>query len=165
VRIRAADIHFFPIRAGRNEIVEYDLVIFCDIPETCVQGPWCNGNTALCPSRRCGFESRRVHSPDFVEESSYWGDNTEILSPSNLTQHRPTPILKLDRVPYTTLSDRLRDFSGAVALSGRLSRFLALYPPVKKPGDPSTKLRAGDGHSAKILSRPFERGFLSKWLI
>ena len=28
-----------------------------------VQGPWCNGNIALCPSRRCGFESRRVHSP------------------------------------------------------------------------------------------------------
>src|SRR6202007_745437 len=26
------------------------------------QGRWCNGSTSTCPVRRCGFESRRVHS-------------------------------------------------------------------------------------------------------
>src|ERR1700751_4242600 len=26
------------------------------------KGPWCNGSTSSCPVRRCGFESRRVHS-------------------------------------------------------------------------------------------------------
>jgi hypothetical protein len=25
-------------------------------------GPWCNGSTLTCPVKRCGFESRRVHS-------------------------------------------------------------------------------------------------------
>src|ERR1700694_1589927 len=50
-----------------------------------VQGSWCNGNIALCPSRRCGFESRRVHSPYLWRIRCCWGDNTEIISPSNLT--------------------------------------------------------------------------------
>ena len=25
-------------------------------------GPWCDGSTLTCPVKRCGFESRRVHS-------------------------------------------------------------------------------------------------------
>jgi len=31
-----------------------------------------------------GFESRRVHTPVSVEEP-FWGENTEIISSSNLT--------------------------------------------------------------------------------
>ncbi|SPE41144.1 hypothetical protein SBA7_150003 [Candidatus Sulfotelmatobacter sp. SbA7] len=47
-----------------------------------MQGPWCNGNIALCPSRRCGFKSRRVHSPFFVEDGTE-GFNTLLKFANN----------------------------------------------------------------------------------
>src|ERR1700693_2965563 len=33
------------------------------VVDTSLVGAWCNGNTAVCRSGRCGLESRRVHSP------------------------------------------------------------------------------------------------------
>ena len=48
-----------------------------------MRGPWCNGNTALCPSGKCGFESRRVHSR-YLAENKYGEEKTGIIFPSNL---------------------------------------------------------------------------------
>lgn len=47
----------------------------------------------------CG-DSRRVHSPNCGGWFG-WGENTEIISPSNLTAGFGYPILRVDRVLYT----------------------------------------------------------------
>ena len=92
---------FVPIRHARKEIADCALAIFSAIKETRLRA---RGATVarlsvkvqrsfaslrisargLTPRKRLKFDSRRVHTPFSVEEL-FWGENAEIISPSNLT--------------------------------------------------------------------------------
>ena len=65
---------------------------------------------------RCGFESRRVHSPDLWRRVSQ-GENAEIISLCNLTSHSGRLILTLGQ---SALHHDLKNgsgFSGAISIS------------------------------------------------
>ena len=134
-RIEASDIIDFPIRHARSEIPDYFLAFVHRDPQTRLRA------RSLMVTRHSVTVADAGPGPHSisVEEFSR-GENTEIISPSNLTRSRPSPILRSTECLRYGITRWLRE-TGAILIEGvgdlrRATQFISRVtpPPVLAAG-------------------------------